>query len=117
MERRERADAAEMNKARFAFMDGGSRRRWLRHSAITLAIALFSGGAAWQSLSAAAPPDPNGAYVVLNPLNGEVVAVGHGTTVVMNPKTGQIVQVSASNISTDTIVMNLETGHVVYESH
>jgi co-chaperonin GroES (HSP10) len=59
----------------------------------------------------------NDCHAVINPLNGEVVAVGHGTTVVMNPKTGQIVQVSASNISTDAIVMNVETGHVVYESH
>lgn len=61
---------------------------------IGVAGLLFVGGVVWQSLGTTSPSDRQDAYVVINPLSGQVVAVGPRTSVVMNPMTGQIVKIS-----------------------
>jgi cell division protein FtsI/penicillin-binding protein 2 len=94
------------------------RRSWFRELAVGLAVLLTLGVAVWQSLSAPSPSGRPNAYVVINPLNGRVIASGprilSGATVTLNPKTGQIVKVSGPRIlSGATVTLNPKTGQIV----
>ena len=105
-------------QVRVAIMCRGWRRSWFRELVVGLAVLLSIGVAVWQSLSAPSPSGRPNAYVMINPLNGRVIASGprflSGATVTLNPKTGQIVEVSWLKIlSGATVTLNPKTGQIV----
>lgn len=74
-------------------------QRGLRQMAVVMALLLLAGGAISQTSSAASPPNLQGAYVIVNPLNGRVISLDPETTVVLNVETGQIVRICNSEDS------------------
>jgi hypothetical protein len=102
-------------QVRVATVPRGLRQSWFRGLVVGSAVLLSIGVAMGHSLSAPSLSGRPYTYVVINPLNGRVIASFiSGGTVTLNAKTGLVVKASGPKfISGGTVTLNPKTGQIV----